>query len=237
MGRPDILFWTLPYLMMLIFVGTIAQRDMGLFAAQQMFFSSFVFFYAGIPFPGGYTILSIMSVNLIAKFIFLSPWTRAKIGIHLIHLSIIILLLGGLMTAVTMKEGFIPFREGDTRDEIMAFADGTAPTDDFKDLPFEIKLNYFQRDVYPGTNMPRNYESRVTVIDGDVTWPAIISMNQPLRYQGYTFYQNSTTVTKDGEAVSILSVVTNKGQIFPYISGILLALGLIIHMLIRAKKI
>lgn len=237
MGRPDILFWTLPYLMILIFIGTIAQRDMGLFAAQQTFFSSLYFTWYGIPFLGGMSILSIMSLNLTCKFLFLSPWTRAKIGIHIIHLSIIILLFGGLLTSITMKEGFIPLREGQTRGQVMAFADGTEPTNDFKNLPFEIKLNRFNRDIYPGTNMPREYESRVTIIDGDLTWPASISMNEPLRYSGYTFYQNSTSVTADGEPISILSVVTNKGQIFPYISGILLALGLIIHMMIRMKKI
>lgn len=236
-GRPDILFWTLPYLMVLIFVGTIAQRDMGLFVAQQTFFSSFYFTWQGVPFLGGMAILTILSVNLTCKFLFLSPWTRTKIGIHITHLSIIILLIGGLLTSMTMKEGFIPLREGQTRTQIMAFADGTNPTDHFKNLPFSIKLNSFQRDVYPGTNMPREYESRVIIIDGDIIWPASISMNNPLRYRGYTFFQNSTSVTKDGKPISILSVVTNKGQIFPYISGILLAIGLIIHMVIRIKKI
>jgi len=237
LGRPDILFWTLPYLMILIFVGTIAQKEIGLYEAQKMFFSSFVFWWMGIPLPSGYSVLGLMTLNLVCKFLFLSPWTRAKIGIHIIHLSIIILFIGGLLTALTMKEGFIPLREGQTRTQVMAFADGTEPTDEFKNLPFDIRLNRFQRDVYPGTNMPREYESRVTIIDGDITWPASISMNEPLRYGGYTFFQNSTSVTKDGEPISILSVVTNKGQIFPYISSILLALGLILHMMIRMKKI
>ena len=236
LGRPDILFWTLPYLMILIFVGTIAQKEMGLFAAQKMFFSSFIFFWYGIPLLGGYSVLTIMTVNLLCKFFFLSPWTRSKLGINITHLSIIILMVGGLLTALTMKEGFVPLREGQTRDQIMAFADGTEPTDEFKNLPFDIKLNRFQRDVYPGTNMPREYESRVTIIDGGVEWPSIISMNEPLRYKGYTFFQNSTSVTKEGDPISILSVVTNKGMIFPYISGILLALGLIIHLVLRVKK-
>ncbi len=237
LGRPDILFWCLPYLMALIFIGTIAQKYVGLYVAQTTYFSSFVFFLNFIPFPGGYTVLGIMTINLICKFIFLSPWTKAKIGIHIIHLSIIVLLIGGLLTALTMKEGFIPLREGQTRDQVMAFADGTEPDDDFKYLPFEIKLNNFQRDVYPGSTIPKEYESRVTIIDGDVTWPAIISMNEPLRYKGYTFYQNSTAISADGVPISILSVVVNKGLIFPYISGVLLAIGLITHILIRRKKL
>ncbi len=341
LGRPDILFWTLPYLMILIFIGTIAQKDMGLYEAQKTFFSSFIFFWHGIPFPSGYFVLGVMTTNLICKFIFLSPWTKAKIGIHIIHLSMIILLLGGLLTALSMKEGFIALNEGqkgsvieDYNKRVLTIGDDIAvPFYDLKDtdfsslpfdlkitqtcqntairpradldnnggigaasmaelvcikpfvenernivgmtyqisnadaaqngqyiafegrqtqddimgytikldrearpLPFEITLNRFQRDVYPGTNMPRDYESRVTIHDGDITWPAVISMNEPLRYGGYTLYQASTLIDLDGKPVSVLSAVTNTGWIFPYISGILLALGLIWHIIWRMRK-
>lgn len=236
LGRPDILFWTLPWLMVLIFIGTIAQKDMGLFEAQKTFFSSFFFFWNGLPIPSGYTILTLLAINLTCKFLFLSPWTKAKIGIHIIHLSIMVLLFGGMITALTMKEGFIAFKDGQSRGSLMAFAEGTQPDQDFKNLPFTIQLNKFRRDTYPGSDMPRDYESRVTITDGDIQWPAIISMNEPLRYGGYTFYQSSTSVDKDGQPVSILSVVTNSGWIFPYISGIMLAVGLIYHLIYRMRK-
>jgi len=235
LGRPDLLFWTLPWLMILIFIGTIAQKSMGLFAAQKMFFASFYFVWQGIPLPGGYSVLAFMTLNLSCKFIFASVWNNSKIGIHIIHLSIIILLIGGLLTAMTMREGFIPLKENQTRDQIMAFTDETDNVDDFKNLPFKITLNNFRRDVYPGTDMPRDYESRVTITDGDIKWPAIISMNEPLRYGGYTFYQSSTAIDNDGQAISVLSIVTNKGWVFPYISGILLAIGLIYHLIYRMR--
>jgi len=338
LGRPDILFWTLPYLMILIFVGTIAQKEIGLYEAQKMFFSSFGFWWMGIPLPSGYSVLGLMTLNLVCKFLFLSPWTRAKIGIHIIHLSIIILFIGGLLTALTMKEGFIALSENETGNVIadynkrvltigdnyaVSFYDleqgnlGQTPFDieitqtcrntairprtnlespdndgigaasmaellcipdnvenerniasvtyrandgtyiafegrqtqdtindmvvkldrEEREIPFDITLNRFQRDVYPGSNMPREFESRVTIADGSIIWPAVISMNEPLRYGGLTFYQASTFIDQNNKPVSVLSVVTNKGWIFPYISGILLALGLIIHMFIRIKKI
>ena len=236
LGRPDILFWSLPYLMILIFVGTIAQKSMGLHDAQAMFFSAFYFIYYGIPLPAGYTILSIMAVNAVCKFIFLSSWSKAKIGIHIIHLSVIVLLVGGLLTAITMREGFIPLREGSTTGTIMAFMEDPGAQGDMKDLPFEITLNAFRRDVYPGTSMPREYESRVTITDGDMVWPAVISMNEPLRYGGYTFYQSSALVDMEGQPVSVLSIVRNQGAIFPYVSGILLAIGLIYHVIYRARS-
>jgi hypothetical protein len=202
----------------------------------MMFFSAFFFRYGPLILPAGYTVLAFMTLNLSCKFIFASQWSVAKIGIHVIHLSVIVLLIGGLLTALTAKEGFIPLREGQTRDEIMAFADIPDQRDGMNELPFSITLNNFRRDVYPGTNMPREYESRVTIEDGDIIWPAIISMNEPLRYGGYTFYQSSTLVDRDGEPISILSVVTNKGWVFPYISGILLGFGLIYHLIWRIRK-
>ena len=234
-GRPDLLFWTLPYLMVLIFIGTIAQKSMGLHDAQSMFFSSFYFKWEGIPMPAGYSVLAFMTINLTCKFLFLSQWKKSKIGIHIIHLSVILLLVGGLLTALTAKEGFIPLREGQTRQEIMTFANIPDNRDDLRELPFSLTLNNFRREVYPGTNMPKEYESRVTINDGDITWPAIISMNEPLRYGGYTFYQSSTVRDKDGEPISILSVVTNRGWIFPYVSGVLLAFGLIYHTAWRMR--
>jgi len=39
-AKPYILFYTLPWLMVLLVWGTIAQKDMGIYEAQAMFFSS-----------------------------------------------------------------------------------------------------------------------------------------------------------------------------------------------------
>jgi hypothetical protein len=235
LGRPDIMFWTLPYLMILVIIGTIAQKYIGLIDAQMMYFSTLIWWLGPMPLPGGYMVLAVMTINLLCKFIFASAWTKAKFGINLIHFSIIILLVGGLLTAMTASEGFIPLKEGDTRGTIMAFADAPMERGDMTELPFDITLNSFRREIYPGTNMPKEYESRVTVTDGNITWPAVISMNQPLRYEGHTLYQSSMLIDRDGQPVSVLSVVTNKGWVFPYISGVILALGLIYHLAFRMR--
>jgi len=236
LGRPDLLFWTLPYLMILITVGTVAQKYMGLHDAQMMYFSSFYFWLGPLPLPAGYSVLAFMTLNLACKFIFLSEWTISKAGIHIIHLSVLILLAGGLLTAVTMREGFIPLKQGQSTNRIMAFMNAPqASSEAMKNLPFSITLNHFRREVYPATDMPKDYESRVTIRDGDIVWPAVISMNEPLRYGGYTVYQSATMIDADGEPVSVLSIVTNKGWVFPYISGILLAFGLVYHTIWRVR--
>lgn len=101
-------------------------------------------------------------------------------------------------------------------------------------LPFEIELVDFKKDMHPGTNVARSYSSDVIVRDGEIEWPYHIRMNEPLRYKGYTIYQASFSERPDGE-VSILSVVENKGRIFPYLASAIVFLGLMLHVILRLR--
>jgi hypothetical protein len=103
-----------------------------------------------------------------------------------------------------------------------------------RSLPFTIELLEFKREMHPGTNLAKSYESRVRIIDGEAKWESLISMNEPLRYKGYTFYQSSFLQTPQGD-ISVLAAVWNVGRSFPYISGILMCLGLIVHLIVRKR--
>ena len=103
----------MPLLITLLVIGTIAQRYMGLYDAQKMFFSSFIIWAGPIPFPGGYSLISIITAGLLSKFIFKSKWTWKKVGINLSHLGVLIILLGGLLTAIYSEEGYIVIPEGE----------------------------------------------------------------------------------------------------------------------------
>jgi hypothetical protein len=51
-------------------------------------------------------------------------------------------------------------------------------------------------------------------------------MNHPLRHAGETFYQTNFIGNDQG---TILQVVKNPGWLMPYVSCILVALGMIVH--------
>lgn len=102
-------------------------------------------------------------------------------------------------------------------------------------LPFEIELVDFQKELHPGTNVARSYSSDIVVRDGDIEWPYHIRMNEPLRYKSYTLYQASYSERPDGE-VSVLSVVENKGRIFPYLASMIIFAGLLLHVVLRLRK-
>ena len=91
--------------------------------------------------------------------------------------------------------------------------------------PFEIELIDFKHEKYPGTEVPFNFSSEVKITHQDSTknQKALIYMNHPLRYEGLTFFQASFT---NQDKTSIFQVVRNPGWLLPYLSVLLMGLGM-----------
>ena len=97
--------------------------------------------------------------------------------------------------------------------------------------PFAITLEKFSHDIYPGTDIPKNFSSKIKLAspDGSLNREVLIYMNNPLRYAGLTYYQESF----NGEHNSVLEVVRNPSWLVPYISCGAIALGLVIQFLMH----
>jgi ResB-like family len=352
--------------MVLIFAGTLAQVHLGTHEAQQRYFQSLFVWWPQesrgftIPvFPGGHLIGAVLLINLIAAHAKRFQWAWRKLGIHLTHAGLIIMLAGGLFTDLFAVESHMRLSRGDTRNYSedprlmeLAVIDTTDPeldqvtatpeallrrnrTIEHPSLPFQIVVrNFFQnsrlqmlseatngarpianhgpgaqitvqsvpratgiddRDVvtaaieivpidsatgavstslgtwlvsdalgapqtfscagrtwqlvmrparyykpfsvtlqkftherYAGTEIPKNFASRITLIDPDrtVNRDVLIYMNHPLRYRGETFYQAG--FEKDDSA-SILQVVHNPSFIAPYIACVIVGVGLLVQ--------
>ncbi len=102
-------------------------------------------------------------------------------------------------------------------------------------LPYKLTLKKFSHDVYPGTDIPKNFSSLVHLVDKGAgeERDVLIFMNQPLRYAGRTFYQASFG---KNDTLSVLQVVENPGWLLPYISCALVTLGLLIHFAISLRR-
>jgi hypothetical protein len=94
--------------------------------------------------------------------------------------------------------------------------------------PYTIRLLEFRHDKYIGTDTPKNFSSRVRVMDPErgEDREVLISMNNPLRFRGETFYQTGWI---PGDRGTILQVVRNPGWLMPYVSCIMVALGMLVH--------
>jgi cytochrome c biogenesis protein ResB len=102
-------------------------------------------------------------------------------------------------------------------------------------LPYSMTLKKFSHDVYEGTTIPKNFSSLVHLSNpakGE-SRDVLIYMNQPLRYEGKAFYQASFG---KNDTLSILQVVENPGWLLPYISCVLVGLGLMIHFGISLRR-
>ena len=106
----------------LVFAGTMAQVDLGLYKAQNEFFRSFLVSWGPkgaswkIPvLPGGYLVGGVLLLNLIAAHLRSFHFTRKKIGIWMIHSGLILLLLGQLLTDMLSRESLLRLREGETK--------------------------------------------------------------------------------------------------------------------------
>jgi hypothetical protein len=93
--------------------------------------------------------------------------------------------------------------------------------------PFAVTLLKFTHDIYPGSDIPKDFASRIRLqtADGREDREVRIYMNNPLRYAGLTFYQASY----DGDHTTILQVVRNPSWLLPYISCLMMGLGLLIQ--------
>jgi hypothetical protein len=94
--------------------------------------------------------------------------------------------------------------------------------------PYSIKLLEFRHDKYMGTDIPKNFSSDIQLVDTSRNEDRTVrvSMNNPLRYQGETFYQSGVLGKDEG---TILQVVRNPGWEMPYVACTMVALGMLIH--------
>jgi hypothetical protein len=102
-------------------------------------------------------------------------------------------------------------------------------------LPYTISLKKFTHAVYPGTDIPKDFSSLVHIsnpLRGEER-DVLIYMNQPLRYDGKAFYQASFG---KGDTMSILQVVENPGWLLPYVSCVLVTLGLLFHFALSLRR-
>ena len=101
------------WMMILIVLGTLAQKNMGLFAVQEKYFSSWILWFWFFPMPGARPTMILMLINLSFFFFNKSLWKMTKIGIIILHSGGILLLVGGGVTAMFSSEGNMVINEGE----------------------------------------------------------------------------------------------------------------------------
>lgn len=91
--------------------------------------------------------------------------------------------------------------------------------------PYSVKLLEFVHEKYEGTQMAKDYASRIQLVnEGDkIDRELRIWMNNPLRYARRTFYQSSFLPDDRG---TVLQVVRNDTWMIPYLSCMIVFVGM-----------
>jgi cytochrome c-type biogenesis protein CcsB len=72
-------------------------------------------------------------------------------------------------------------------------------------LPFDLRLDDFILERYPGSNSPSGYKSNVILVDkaNNIEKPFSVFMNNILKYRGFRFYQSSFDQDEKGTVLSV----------------------------------
>ena len=107
---------------------------------------------------------------------------------------------------------------------------------DERELPVTIKLSDFRKTDYPGTAMAAAFESDVQLTDTQrgLIMMRTISMNHPLRYRGYSFFQSSY-IPGDVET-TVLSVRNDPGTPLVY-AGFLIVIAGVVSLFVSRSKV
>jgi cytochrome c biogenesis protein len=121
-------------------------------------------------------------------------WTR--LGVYVVHFSVVLLLIGGLIGSIFGFEGFVNIPEGESAQSIQLSNSGEK-----RPLGFEIRCDDFNVDFYD-SGAPKEFRSRLTILkQGKAVMQKDIIVNDPLRYEGINFFQSSYGTLPPHEAV------------------------------------
>jgi hypothetical protein len=101
--------------------------------------------------------------------------------------------------------------------------------------PVRVSLIDFRHDTYMGTSVAKNFSSLISLKDDEkgIDRKVLISMNNPLRYTGRTFYQQSFAQDESG---TVLQVVRNPGWMLPYLCCVIVGVGLLFQFILTLIK-
>ena len=151
--------------------------------------------YSAWWFVGLWALVALLIVYMAVKC---KMWKRLAVGV--LHLSILFILLGALLTMLTGQHGRMKLEPNRPNSHFFIQEKGGEITKHA--LPFSLTLDRFEIETYPDSKKPKDYISHLKVTDGNTITETVISMNNILKHKHYRFYQSDF----DEQGNSILDV-------------------------------
>jgi cytochrome c biogenesis protein len=116
----------------------------------------------------------------------------SRLGVYITHLSILIILIGGILGSLFGFKGHVEILEGETVDRIfLRTKDEEVP----KPIGFSVRCDDFNITYYD-LNRPekhvKEYTSHLTILEnGKEVVKKTVQVNHPFQYKGLAFYQSN----------------------------------------------
>ena len=108
-------------LLILTWLGTLEQREHGIYKIQKDYFESvLVVYHAGpipIPLPGAYAVMVVLFINLVLGGLMRVRWTWGAAGVITTHLGILLLLVSSFVSHSSSVHGNVTLYEGESSAE------------------------------------------------------------------------------------------------------------------------
>ena len=139
-------------------------------------------------------------------------WTR--FGVYMVHLSVVLLLVGGLIGSIFGFDGWVNIPEGESVSQVRLRSQERV-----LQLDFEIRCDDFDVSFYE-TGAPKEFRSSLTILEqGREVVKKDIIVNDPLRYKGVNMFQSSYgKMPSDRLVLSFTSAKT--GMVYPLDAGL-----------------
>ncbi|MBN2125682.1 MAG: cytochrome c biogenesis protein ResB [Deltaproteobacteria bacterium] len=142
---------------------------------------------------------------------------HAYFGVYLIHFSVLLILLGGLLGSFLGFEAYVKIPEGETVDTVLQRKSGRP-----LHLGFQVRCDRFSVEFYDNRT-PKEFRSDISFLTGErVVQSGTLRVNHPLTFAGITFYQASygtepggkifLKIAASGRSPEILSLEVDKNR-------------------------
>ncbi|MFT3991828.1 MAG: cytochrome c biogenesis protein ResB [Luteolibacter sp.] len=104
------------------------------------------------------------------------------------------------------------------------------------EMPFTVRLDHFTAEFHPGITRPKKFVSEITRLENGGEAKVTIQMNEPMRYEGLTFFQASYGPPGAGpgqKLFSVFEIVHNPADKWPEYSLYIVAFGMLVTFLMK----
>jgi cytochrome c biogenesis protein len=118
--------------------------------------------------------------------IFVEKWRWTRLGVYVVHLSIVLLLIGAFLGSNFGFDGFVNIPEGKGAKSVRI-----SNSAKMHPLDFEIRCDDFDVAFYE-SGAPKEFRSSLTILENDKpVFQKNIIVNDPLCYKGINIFQSS----------------------------------------------